>query len=150
MPVYILCIRWRMQTTSNLGTLPKNFLLLLTKVRRKKKKTQFTRSPFFYVAFGVLLTWLRLLLPGQTTWVKPFPLIGLLPRQNMSQYYRYHGSLTTPPCSQAVVWTLYEVPVHISWSQVGPQHFSSIALTRWICNLQCIFSPLFSGSWICL
>ncbi|CAL8277539.1 unnamed protein product [Merluccius merluccius] len=55
---------------------------------------------------------------GQTTWVKPFPLIGLLPRQNMSQYYRYHGSLTTPPCSQAVVWTLYEVPVHISWSQL--------------------------------
>lgn len=37
----------------------------------------------------------------------------------MSQYYRYYGSLTTPPCSQAVVWTLYEVPVYISWSQVG-------------------------------
>lgn len=37
----------------------------------------------------------------------------------MSQYYRYHGSLTTPPCSQAVVWTLYEVPIYISWSQVG-------------------------------
>ncbi|KAM4634096.1 carbonic anhydrase 15 [Polymixia lowei] len=55
---------------------------------------------------------------GQTTSVKPFPLIGFLPEHNMSQYYRYHGSLTTPPCSQVVVWTLYEVPVYISWSQL--------------------------------
>lgn len=56
---------------------------------------------------------------GQTTKIKPFPLLNLLPKLNMSQYYRYYGSLTTPPCSQAVVWTLYEVPVYISWSQVG-------------------------------
>ncbi|CAL8281349.1 unnamed protein product [Boreogadus saida] len=55
---------------------------------------------------------------GQTTSIKPFPLIGLLPQQHMSQYYRYHGSLTTPPCSQAVVWTLFEVPIQISWSQL--------------------------------
>lgn len=56
---------------------------------------------------------------GQTTKIKPFPLMNLLPKHNMSQYYRYYGSLTTPPCSQVVVWTLYEVPVYISWSQVG-------------------------------
>lgn len=56
---------------------------------------------------------------GQTAKVKPFPLMSLLPKHNMSQYYRYYGSLTTPPCSQAVVWTLYEVPIYISWSQVS-------------------------------
>ncbi|XP_007567922.1 PREDICTED: carbonic anhydrase 15-like [Poecilia mexicana] len=56
---------------------------------------------------------------GQTTKVKPFPLLSLLPKHNMSQYYRYSGSLTTPPCSQAVVWTLYEVPILISWSQLA-------------------------------
>ncbi|KAM9820140.1 carbonic anhydrase 15 [Neosynchiropus ocellatus] len=56
---------------------------------------------------------------GQVTTVKPFPLLSLLPRHNMSQYYRYHGSLTTPPCSQVVVWTLYEVPVYISWTQLA-------------------------------
>ncbi|CAB1318387.1 unnamed protein product [Coregonus sp. 'balchen'] len=54
---------------------------------------------------------------SQTATVKPFPLIGLLPESHLSQYYRYHGSLTTPPCSQAVLWTMYEVPIYISWSQ---------------------------------
>ncbi|KAF3849130.1 hypothetical protein F7725_015627 [Dissostichus mawsoni] len=34
---------------------------------------------------------------GQTTKIKPFPLMNLLPKHNMSQYYRYYGSLTTPP-----------------------------------------------------
>lgn len=43
--------------------------------------------------------------------------MSLLPK-HMSQYYRYYGSLTTPPCSQAVVWTIYAVPIYISWSQV--------------------------------
>ncbi|XP_041825118.1 carbonic anhydrase 15 [Melanotaenia boesemani] len=56
---------------------------------------------------------------GQTAKVKPFLLMSLLPKHNMSQYYRYYGSLTTPPCSQAVVWTLYEVPIYISWSQLA-------------------------------
>ncbi|KAF7667557.1 hypothetical protein LDENG_00057770 [Lucifuga dentata] len=60
---------------------------------------------------------------GQTVKIKPFPLISLLPEHNMSHYYRYHGSLTTPPCSQVVVWTLFEVPIYISWSQLG--QFSS-------------------------
>nr|XP_020485544.1 carbonic anhydrase 15-like [Labrus bergylta] len=55
---------------------------------------------------------------GQTAKVKPFPLMSLLPKHNMSQYFRYYGSLTTPPCSQAVIWTLYEVPIYISWSQL--------------------------------
>ncbi|XP_046901666.1 carbonic anhydrase 15 [Hypomesus transpacificus] len=55
---------------------------------------------------------------GHTASVKPFPLIGLLPENNMGQYYRYHGSLTTPPCSPVVVWSVYEVPISLSYSQV--------------------------------
>ncbi|KAA0704349.1 Carbonic anhydrase 12 [Triplophysa tibetana] len=54
---------------------------------------------------------------GQTKPIPPFPLINLLPQNNLAQYYRYHGSLTTPPCSQVVLWTVYEVPIYISWSQ---------------------------------
>ncbi|KAG7476719.1 hypothetical protein MATL_G00085920 [Megalops atlanticus] len=56
---------------------------------------------------------------GRTVPVTPFPLNNLLPVNNLSQYYRYHGSLTTPPCSKAVVWTVYEVPVYISEEQLG-------------------------------
>ncbi|XP_061071575.1 carbonic anhydrase 15 [Conger conger] len=56
---------------------------------------------------------------GKTVRVKPFPLSSLLPMNNMSQYYRYHGSLTTPPCSKAVVWTVYEVPIYISYKQLS-------------------------------
>uniref|UniRef100_A0A3Q3M150 Carbonic anhydrase n=2 Tax=Mastacembelus armatus TaxID=205130 RepID=A0A3Q3M150_9TELE len=66
---------------------------------------------------------------GQTTKIKPFPLMSLLPKHNMSQYYRYLGSLTTPPCSQVVVWTLYEVPIYISWSQLA-QFTSQIFSTK--------------------
>ncbi|XP_051541306.1 carbonic anhydrase 4-like [Myxocyprinus asiaticus] len=54
---------------------------------------------------------------GQTKSIRPFPLIDLLPQNNLTQYYRYHGSLTTPPCSQVVLWTIYEVPIYISWTQ---------------------------------
>nr|XP_005169278.1 carbonic anhydrase 15 isoform X1 [Danio rerio] len=54
---------------------------------------------------------------GQTKSIKPFPLVNLLPQNNLTQYYRYHGSLTTPPCSEVVLWTIYEVPVYISWAQ---------------------------------
>uniref|UniRef100_A0A3Q4B032 Alpha-carbonic anhydrase domain-containing protein n=1 Tax=Mola mola TaxID=94237 RepID=A0A3Q4B032_MOLML len=56
---------------------------------------------------------------GQTAKVTPFALMSLLPKHNLSQYYRYHSSLTTPPCSRAVVWTVYQVPVYISWSQLA-------------------------------
>ena len=35
-----------------------------------------------------------------------------------NEYYRYQGSLTTPPCSEAVVWTVFENKNTISSSQV--------------------------------
>ncbi|XP_041914315.1 carbonic anhydrase 15 isoform X2 [Alosa sapidissima] len=54
---------------------------------------------------------------GQSAVVRPFPLANLLPQDHLGLYYRYHGSLTTPPCSQVVLWTVYEVPMIISWSQ---------------------------------
>ncbi|KAM6975843.1 carbonic anhydrase 15 isoform 1-T1 [Tautogolabrus adspersus] len=76
---------------------------------------------------------------GQTTKVKPFPLMSLLPKHNMSQYFRYYGSLTTPPCSQAVIWTLYEVPIYISWSQLAQftwQIFSTEEVAEQVTPLQ--------------
>ena len=40
----------------------------------------------------------------------------LLPRDRA--YFRYFGSLTTPPCSEGVLWTVYRDPIEISREQV--------------------------------
>lgn len=34
-------------------------------------------------------------------------------------YYTYHGSLTTPPYSECVVWIIFTKPVDISRNQVS-------------------------------
>lgn len=42
----------------------------------------------------------------------------LPPAHHLSRYYRYQGSLTTPDCSEVVVWTLFEELVEIGQEQV--------------------------------
>ena len=33
-------------------------------------------------------------------------------------YYRYMGSLTTPPCTQGIIWTLLQQPIAASPDQI--------------------------------
>jgi len=40
----------------------------------------------------------------------------LLPRS--PAYFRYWGSLTTPPCSEGVLWSVYREPVEVSEGQI--------------------------------
>ncbi|KAF1540819.1 Carbonic anhydrase 14, partial [Eudyptes schlegeli] len=54
---------------------------------------------------------------GQTTAVPSFSVQDLLPPR-LDLYYRYNGSLTTPPCFQGVLWTLFQQPVPISLAQL--------------------------------
>ncbi|KAM7028924.1 carbonic anhydrase 14 [Acridotheres tristis] len=56
---------------------------------------------------------------GQTVAIPSFSIRDLLP-VHLERYYRYNGSLTTPPCFQSVLWTLFPQPVRISRAQVGP------------------------------
>ncbi|XP_075891831.1 carbonic anhydrase 4b [Nelusetta ayraudi] len=42
-----------------------------------------------------------------------------LPQGAMARYYRYSGSLTTPDCAQAVVWTLFEDRIPLSRTQLS-------------------------------
>ena len=47
-----------------------------------------------------------------------FAVEALLPSE-LGAFYRYHGSLTTPPCNEVVEWVLFEEPLKISSAQVG-------------------------------
>lgn len=43
----------------------------------------------------------------------------LIPSQsNMTSYFRYDGSLTTPACEESVVWTMFENTIPLSRQQV--------------------------------
>ncbi|KAG1951376.1 dehydrogenase/reductase SDR family [Pimephales promelas] len=43
----------------------------------------------------------------------------ILPHDELEKYYRYEGSLTTPGCSEAVVWTIFEKTIPLSKEQLS-------------------------------
>ncbi|KAK3512986.1 hypothetical protein QTP70_033999, partial [Hemibagrus guttatus] len=61
------------------------------------------------------------------TFLEPFVLRDLLP-SSIGSYYRYVGSLTTPPCSKVVEWIVFSRPVFLSYKQL--EAFYSIFTTE--------------------
>ncbi|XP_048338225.1 carbonic anhydrase 9-like [Sphaerodactylus townsendi] len=55
---------------------------------------------------------------GEETAVAGFDIAKLLP-DNLSSYFRYNGSLTTPPCYQTVNWTIFNQTVLLSHEQIS-------------------------------
>ncbi|XP_049587659.1 carbonic anhydrase 14 isoform X2 [Syngnathus scovelli] len=53
----------------------------------------------------------------QKVLIPAFDVQSLLPT-DLGRYYRYNGSLTTPPCYQTVIWTLFHERVQISKAQL--------------------------------
>lgn len=54
---------------------------------------------------------------GQEAFIPGFNIEELLPEKT-AEYYRYRGSLTTPPCNPTVLWTVFRNPVQISQEQL--------------------------------
>ncbi|NXT78558.1 CAH4 anhydrase, partial [Zapornia atra] len=66
---------------------------------------------------------------GQTVQMDPLPLSALLPpEEDLGNYYRYEGSLTTPDCHEGVIWTVFERPVELSITQI--LQFSTVYFDR--------------------
>ncbi|XP_037308579.2 carbonic anhydrase 12 [Pungitius pungitius] len=67
---------------------------------------------------------------GQKVQVPGFNIRELLPPR-LDEYYRYDGSLTTPPCYPSVLWTVFRNPITISRMQ-----FLALATSLYSSNVQ--------------
>ncbi|XP_063292607.1 carbonic anhydrase 6 [Pelobates fuscus] len=54
---------------------------------------------------------------GQQTELHSIDVSAMLP-DNLDNFYRYAGSLTTPPCTENVLWTIFDTPVLLSHIQI--------------------------------
>lgn len=58
-----------------------------------------------------------------------FSLSSVLPaEEDLDKYYRYSGSLTTPPCTEGVTWTVFSKPINISANQLKNFHFNTLKM----------------------
>uniref|UniRef100_A0A663LSN8 Carbonic anhydrase n=1 Tax=Athene cunicularia TaxID=194338 RepID=A0A663LSN8_ATHCN len=55
---------------------------------------------------------------SQSTKLLSLDVQAMLP-ENLSHFYRYQGSLTTPPCSESVIWTIFHSPIVLSHTQIS-------------------------------
>ncbi|KAI7794110.1 carbonic anhydrase 6 [Triplophysa rosa] len=42
---------------------------------------------------------------------------SMLP-ENLNHFFRYQGSLTTPPCHESILWTVFDTPITLSHNQI--------------------------------
>lgn len=54
---------------------------------------------------------------GKSATINQFTVKSILP-SNTKDFARYSGSLTTPPCSEVVVWTVFKEPITVTSEQM--------------------------------
>ncbi|KAM6174618.1 carbonic anhydrase 4 [Erethizon dorsatum] len=57
--------------------------------------------------------------PGMNTTMETSSIMDLLPKEDkLRHYFRYQGSLTTPPCDETVVWTVFKERIQLRKDQI--------------------------------
>lgn len=54
---------------------------------------------------------------GQSMNISSLDVRSMLP-ENLNNFFRYEGSLTTPPCYESILWTVFDTPITLSHNQV--------------------------------
>ncbi|KAI1890822.1 hypothetical protein AGOR_G00157570, partial [Albula goreensis] len=54
---------------------------------------------------------------GQSMNITSVNVRSMLP-ENLSHFFRYEGSLTTPPCYESILWTVFDTPITLSHNQI--------------------------------
>ncbi|XP_007570993.1 carbonic anhydrase 6 [Poecilia formosa] len=54
---------------------------------------------------------------GQSMNISSIAVRDMLP-ENLSHFFRYEGSLTTPPCFESIIWTVFDTPISLSHNQI--------------------------------
>ncbi|TGZ71375.1 hypothetical protein CRM22_002688 [Opisthorchis felineus] len=75
-------------------------------------QTQFGKMGEFEDALASITT------PKRQKSIPAFDLATLLSQVEPAHYYRYQGSLTTPPCTQNVMWTVFTKSVPVTPAQI--------------------------------
>lgn len=89
---------------------------------------------------------------GQSMYVSNVDVRSMLP-ENLNNFYRYEGSLTTPPCFESVIWTVFGTPIALTQNQVclslkkkkkSEKYYERNCNRSWTCLLCVVFR---SGNW---
>lgn len=118
--------------------------------------TRYVTSSFLYTIFMILYIWFQLSDESNptyepvlshikevaqpntnTTIVDSKSFADLIPHE-LTSYYTYKGSLTTPPCSEVVTWIDFKEPIPLSHEQVIRIFCIFILILAWIDGCQII------------
>ncbi|KAG7276510.1 hypothetical protein CRUP_021290 [Coryphaenoides rupestris] len=59
----------------------------------------------------------RIKYAGQAMNISHIDVRSMLP-ENINHFFRYQGSLTTPPCYESILWTVFDTPITLSHNQI--------------------------------
>lgn len=56
----------------------------------------------------------------------------LIATVDLTKFYRYKGSLTTPLCNEVVLWTVFHEPINVNKSLVSPKRLFFFSFYDWL------------------